>query len=107
MRITLLISCLLLSQTTFADESDDLCIASGFYVGYEDHFISNMAQHILSARGVYSTDRCVALRVAAAKIGARLRMPGNFPNSDELAYFNSASGFSSRIYSSIAKNAGF
>lgn len=90
-----------------ADESERLCTAGGFYTGAKDEFLSNLSMHILAKRGEFGTAKCSALWRSALDAGERISRSGQISSSTDKEIVDTATAFSSRIYSSIEKASGY
>ena len=90
-----------------ADEDLNICNAGGYYAGAQDRFMSGLAQHILSKRGLLGTANCSALWKNAYDVGASFSRTGKIANTNEAEVVKQASAFSEKVYSNTAKNMGY
>jgi hypothetical protein len=104
--LLLLIAVLSPSLAVAADDTEQLCNAGGYYAGAEDRFLSGVAAHILSQRGELGTSTCGALWKNASRVGEYFSKTGK-PKPADSKVFEAAGDFSRRIYSAIAKEAGY
>ena len=105
-RIVLLLTASLFSINAFAGESEQLCTAGGYYSGAQDRFMSGLAMHILQKRGDFGSKKCSALWQVAFEVGERFSKTGQMKSVDS-AVFDDVSIFSAKVYSSVAKGAGY
>jgi hypothetical protein len=96
--LLLLIAVLSPSLAVAADDTEQLCNAGGYYAGAEDRF--------LSQRGELGTSTCGALWKNASRVGEYFSKTGK-PKPADSKVFEAAGDFSRRIYSAIAKEAGY
>jgi hypothetical protein len=105
-RVVLLLVASLLPINAFAGESEQLCTAGGYYSGAQDRFMSGLATHILQKRGELGSKKCSSLWQAAFEVGERFSKTGQMKSTDA-AVFDDVKAFSARVYSSVAKGAGY
>lgn len=107
MRVALLLIGLFFSTHVLADQSEQLCNAGGYYAGAGDHFLSALSMRILIQRGDFGTAKCSALWQAAYRAGKRMSKSGKISSTADKEILDAATSFSSRVYASIAKGAGY
>jgi len=107
MRAFSLLFASLLSTNTVADELAQLCSAGGYYSGAQDRFMSGLAIHILQARGELGSKKCSSIWQASYEVGERLSKAGEKMKATDSVIVDDVSAFSKRVYSSIAKGAGY
>jgi len=105
-RVIFLLAALLLSVNAFAGESEQLCTSGGYYSGAKVHFMTELATYILQKRGELGDKKCTALWQAAYEVGERISQTGKM-NQEDSAILKDVVNFRSRVYSSIAKDAGY
>lgn len=105
-RVVLLLTTSLFSINAFAGESEQLCTAGGYYSGAQDRFMSGLAMHILQKRGDFGSKKCTSLWQVAFEVGERFSKTGQMKSTDS-AVFDDVSIFSVKVYSSVAKGAGY
>ena len=107
MRIALIFVCLLFGQAALADDSEQVCMAGGYYSGASDRFLSGVAMHILQKRSQLGTAKCSALWQAAFTAGEHFSKTGQLAAATDREFLDAANAFSSRVYSSVSKSAGY
>lgn len=105
-RAVLFVVALLLSINASAGGSGQLCTAGGYYSGAQDRFMSGLAMHILQKRGEFGSKQCSSLWQTAFEVGERFSKTGQMKSIDS-AVFDDVSAFSVKVYSSVAKGAGY
>ncbi len=105
-RIAILLIVSVLSTNTFAGETEQLCTAGGYYSGAQDRFMSGLAMHILQKRGELESKICSSLWQQAFEVGERFSKTGQMKSTDS-AVIDGVSAFSTRVYASVAKGAGY
>lgn len=105
-RVLLVLAASLLSISALAGGSEQLCTAGGYYSGAQDRFMSGLATHILQKRGELGSKKCSSLWQTAFEVGERFSKTGQIKPTDS-PVLNDASAFSIRVYSSVAKGAGY
>lgn len=107
MRIVLLLIGLLFGGLALADDSEQVCIAGGYYSGANDRFLSGLAMHVLQKRSQLGTAKCSELWQAAFTAGEHFSKAGQLANAKDKEFLDAANAFSSRVYSSVSKSAGY
>lgn len=107
LRAGLLITSLSFVPNAYAGNADRLCTAGGYYSGAHNRFLSGLAMHILQERGQLRTKRCGALWQSAFDIGKRYSQTGEMKSSTDTAVLVEATAFRAKVYSAVAKNAGY
>lgn len=105
-RVFITLATSLLSINAFAGESEQLCTAGGYYSGARNRFMSGLAMHVLQKRGEFGSKKCTSLWQAAFEVGERFSKTGQMKSTDS-AVFDDVSAFSGKVYSSVAKGAGY
>ena len=101
-----LLAAALLSTNVLAGDLEQLCAAGGYYSGTQAGFMNELANYILHERGELRNSKCKALWQAAYEVGERVSKKGQLKPADS-AIFDDVSAFRKRVYSSIAKGAGY
>ena len=97
---------MLLSPYCYAENSNQLCTAGGYYSGAQDHFMSGLAVHILSQRNQLSTPECGALWREAVEVGEHFSKTGKAARPSDARVIAEATNFSSKVYDGITKLSG-
>jgi hypothetical protein len=105
-RVVFLLAASLFSVNSFAGESEQLCTSGGYYSGAKVYFMTELVTHILQKRGELGDKKCTALWQAAYEVGERFSQTGKM-NPEDSAILKDVVNFRSRVYSSIAKGAGY
>jgi hypothetical protein len=102
----LLVFAAAISPAYAAGDVEQLCAAGGYYTGAQDRFMSGLAAHVLTKRGELGTLTCSALWKNGYRVGEYFSKTGK-PMAEDAKVFEAAGAFSQRVYTSIAKGAGY
>jgi hypothetical protein len=105
-RAVVFLAASLFSMCAIAGESEQLCAGGGYYSGAQVHFMTELVTHILQKREELGDKKCTALWDAAYEVGERVSKTGKIKPEDS-AILKDVIAFRSRIYSSLAKSAGY